>query len=153
MLRDSTPPGFYLVADTAFPRGTDAIEGCIRAPLKTGQRLRGTHEDIEARLAFDRQLLSYCQSAEWGNAALKGAFGQLRLPLEIWNKERRANLLECCMRGHCLRTRRVGLNQIQTVYEPRWNAGDSLADLGDVLFAEQRLNDRVARYHTLAMYP
>jgi len=34
-----TPDGFYLVADSAFPCGTVDIEGCIMAPIKTGQRL------------------------------------------------------------------------------------------------------------------
>ncbi len=38
-LRTRTPNEYYLVADTAFPRGTNQIEGRIRAPLKSGQRL------------------------------------------------------------------------------------------------------------------
>ncbi|KAG6848521.1 hypothetical protein H0H93_016319 [Arthromyces matolae] len=38
-LRKQTPPGFYMVADTAFPRGTAQISGRIRAPVKAGQQL------------------------------------------------------------------------------------------------------------------
>ncbi|KAK7685815.1 hypothetical protein QCA50_011161 [Cerrena zonata] len=38
-LRDRTPNGYYLVADTAFPRGTASVEGRIRAPIKAGQKL------------------------------------------------------------------------------------------------------------------
>ncbi|KAJ7653534.1 hypothetical protein DFH06DRAFT_1133698 [Mycena polygramma] len=34
-LRTRTPEGFYLVADTAFPRGAKQIEGRIRAPIKS----------------------------------------------------------------------------------------------------------------------
>ncbi|CAA7259158.1 unnamed protein product [Cyclocybe aegerita] len=36
-LRTRTPPGYYLIADTAFPCGTQSIAGRIRAPLKAGQ--------------------------------------------------------------------------------------------------------------------
>ena len=46
-LGTKTPAGFYLVADTAFPRGTNQIQGRIQAPLKEGQRLHGTAEEIE----------------------------------------------------------------------------------------------------------
>ena len=52
-LRTQTPPSFYLVAETAFPRGTNQIQGRIQAPIKAGQRIRGTAEEIEERLAFD----------------------------------------------------------------------------------------------------
>ncbi|KAF7371843.1 hypothetical protein MVEN_00041100 [Mycena venus] len=76
-LQTRTPDGFYLVADTVFPRGAKQIEGKIRAPIKTGQRMQGTTEEIEERLAFDRQLLSYRQTAEWGMRGLQGSFGRL----------------------------------------------------------------------------
>jgi hypothetical protein len=66
-----TPEGFYLVADTAFPRGAKQIEGKIRAPIKTGQRIRGTTDEIQEKLAFDRELLSYRQTAEWGMRGLQ----------------------------------------------------------------------------------
>ena len=36
------------------------------APIKTGQQMHGTDEEIEERFAYDRELLSYCQTAEWG---------------------------------------------------------------------------------------
>ena len=56
-LRDNTLDGFYLVADTAFPRGTNAIAGRIQAPLKGGQRLPANSLDRAALLAHDRELL------------------------------------------------------------------------------------------------
>jgi hypothetical protein len=52
-LRTRTPEGFYLVADTAFPRGAKQIEGKIRAPIKTGQKIQGTATEIQEKLAFD----------------------------------------------------------------------------------------------------
>ncbi|CAA7260123.1 unnamed protein product [Cyclocybe aegerita] len=66
-LRTRTPPGYYLIADTAFPRGTQSIAGHIRALLKAGQAVRGTPDEIAERMAYGRELLSYRQTAEWGN--------------------------------------------------------------------------------------
>ncbi|KAJ7351588.1 hypothetical protein DFH08DRAFT_806307 [Mycena albidolilacea] len=43
------------------------IEGQIFAPIKTGQAIRGTTAQIEEKLAFDRDLLSYHQTAEWAS--------------------------------------------------------------------------------------
>ena len=63
-LRTQTPDEFYLVADTAFPRGAAHIDGRIRAPLKSDQRLRGTETQIAERMAFNRQLLSFRKTAE-----------------------------------------------------------------------------------------
>jgi hypothetical protein len=155
-LQNETPAGFYLVADTAFPRGTDQIQGRIRAPLKAGQRLAGTQEEIEGLLSFDRQLLSYRQTAEWGNRRLQGSFGRLRVPLEVNAAERRGDLLETCVRGYCLRARRVGLNQIRAVYMPQWQEGSDAIEVWrnfeNMLFSDQRQKDRVARFHTVASY-
>ena len=58
-LEKDTPDGFYVVADTAFPHGTQSIAGQIQAPVKTGQHMQGTAEKIEEQFAFDRELLSY----------------------------------------------------------------------------------------------
>ncbi|CAA7259588.1 unnamed protein product [Cyclocybe aegerita] len=101
-----TPPGYYLIADTAFPRG----HICHPIALKAGQAVRGTPDEIAERMAYDHELLSYRQTAEWGNRGLQGAFGRLRVPLPIDNAEHRGNLLEICNRLNNLRTRRVGIN-------------------------------------------
>ena len=74
-LLNETPDGFFLVADSAFPCGTVDIEGRIMAPIKTGQHLRGTVAEVEERFAYDRELLSYCQTAEWGMQSIQGSFG------------------------------------------------------------------------------
>ncbi|CAA7270632.1 unnamed protein product [Cyclocybe aegerita] len=155
-LRTRTPPGYYLIADTAFPRGTQSIAGHIRALLKAGQAVRGTPDEIAERMAYDRELLSDQQTAEWGNRGLQGAFGRLRVPLPIDNAERQGNLLEICNRLNNLRTRRVGINQIRTVYMRYWQ--DTAEDIDiwqnfeNMLFSDQRKNDRVACFHTYAEY-
>lgn len=98
--------------------------GRIWAPLKAGTRLPADPAEQAKQMAFDRQLLSYRQTAEWGNRSLQGSFGRLRVPLPIDNSHRRADLLETTMRSYNLRARRVGLNQICTVYMPIWKAGE-----------------------------
>lgn len=151
-LRTETPEGYYLVTDTAFPRGTDQIWGRIRAPIKDGTRLPADPAERHQLLAFDRQLLSYRQTAEWGNRALQGTFGRLRVPLQVNYAELRGDLLEICMRLFNLRTREVGHNQIQSVYMPIWkdNEQEQLwRDFEGMLFSDQRRNDRVARYHNV----
>ncbi|KAJ3513754.1 hypothetical protein NMY22_g14947 [Coprinellus aureogranulatus] len=150
-LEERTPDGYYLVADTAFPKGTQDIAGRIVSPLKANNRIAGTEEEITETLHFNRELLSYRQTAEWGNRALQGSFGRLRIPLEVGNADRRGDLLEICARLHNLRARRVGINQIKQVYEPCWKQTDSdfrvWDDFRDIMFGEQRKYDRVSRYH------
>lgn len=48
----------------------------------------------EARLVFNAQLTSYCQSAERGMWAFQGSFDQLRVPLDIGDNHGRERLLE-----------------------------------------------------------
>ena len=155
-LWDSTPDGFYLVADTAFPRGAAQISGKIRAPIKTGDRISGTRSEIEEKLAFDRQLLSYRQTAEWGMRALQGSFGRLRIPLDIGDQEGRGDMLETCVRLHNLRARCVGHNQIRTVYMPLWQQTQEDEEIWtnfeNMVFGEQRRRDRVARFHNFPVY-
>jgi hypothetical protein len=151
-LRTSTPDGYYLVADTAFPRGTDQIQGRIRAPIKEGTRLPADPIARTQALAFDRQLLSFRQTAEWGNRMLQQVFGRLRIPLTLNYRRSRGTILECCIRLCNLRTNRVGLNQICTVYMPIWRGGgeEVWTSFENMLFSEQRKNDRVRQFHIVA---
>ncbi|KAF9039695.1 hypothetical protein BDZ89DRAFT_945205 [Hymenopellis radicata] len=150
-LLNDTPDGFYLVADTAFPQGTDAIHGKIKASIKQGTRLPRDACERDAMMAFDRQLLSYRQTAEWGMRTMQGSFGRLRVPLPIRYGPIRKTLLEVCMRLFNLRARTVGHNQIRTVYMPIWRHDEEQERLWqrfeDVLFSDQQRNDRVARFH------
>ena len=150
-LRDKTPEGYYLVADSAFPKGHDQIRGRIHAPIKEGTRLPADPIQRAEALAFNRQLLSLRQAAEWGNGMLQRVFGRLRVPLPIRYTRYRAILLELCFRLFNLRTRRVGLSQIRTVYMPIWQGDDvTWGSFGDVIFADQRRNDQVHWFHLVA---
>ena len=155
-LRTRTPEGFYLVADTAFPRGANQIEGKIRAPIKSGQTIRGTSSAIQERMAFDRELLSYRQTAEWGMRGLQGSFGRLRIPLEIRRQQERGDLLEICVRLNNVRAEMVGINQIRSVYMPLWKETREQEEIWSgfekMVFSEQRRSDRVARFHNIAIY-
>ncbi|KAJ7785054.1 hypothetical protein DFH07DRAFT_864357 [Mycena maculata] len=135
-LRTRTPEGFYVVADTAFPRGTAQIDGRIR-----------TTAEIEEKLAFD---------PEWGMSGLQGSFGRLRLPLDIGDQDERGNLLEICVRLHNLRAQCVGYNQIRTVYMPLWRQNkediEVWTNFENMLFSEQRRVDRVSRFHNFPEY-
>ncbi|KAJ7301332.1 hypothetical protein DFH08DRAFT_827671 [Mycena albidolilacea] len=134
----------------------DQIQGKIRAPIKTGQRIRGTSVQIEERLAFDRELLSYRQTAEWGMRTLQGSFGRLRLPLSVNNQDARGDLLEICARLHNLRAKRVGHNQIRSVYMPIWRQNkedeEVWTNFENMLFSDQRRVDRVSRFHNFPEY-
>lgn len=149
-LEHDTPEGYYLVADTAFPRGTARVQMHIKAPIKSGARLPRDSRERDAFLRFNSQLTSFRQTAEWGNRSLQGSFGRLRMPLPIGNIAARGDLLEVCFRLYNLRAREVGLNQICEVYMPIWQAGDQELiwnHFEDVFFGDQRKLDRVSKFH------
>lgn len=153
-LRTETPDGFYLVADTAFPRGTDQIKGKICAPIKAGQVLPADRQARHEYIRFNNELTSCCQSVEWGMRQLQGSFGRLRIPLDV-DEDCRGNLLEVIVRLFNLRTRLVGINQIQSVYMPIWKK-DEQEEIWNgferMLISEQRANDRVSRFYLQAEF-
>jgi hypothetical protein len=152
-LRLRTPEGYYLVTDTAFPRGTDQIAGRIKAPMKDGTRLPVDLAERENVMQYDRQLLSFRQTAEWGMRTMQGSFGRLRVPLPIKNSDQRCDILECVSRLFNLRARTVGHNQIRTVYMPNWEGDQEelWETFKNMLFSEQRRNDRVRRFHLVVV--
>ncbi len=97
-LKNEVPDGYFLIADTAFPRGTSSIAGKIKAPVKAGKYIPAACNEQEAVLAFNRQLLSYRQTAEWGMQTLQESFGRLRVPLPIESVDARRQLIETCIR-------------------------------------------------------
>lgn len=151
LLLHHTPPSYYAVADTAFPRGARTIHNRIQAPLKQGARLPANRHEREARLAFNAQLTSYRQSVEWGMRAFQGSFGRLRVPLNIQDNHGRARLLEICIRLNNLRANCVGISQIRSVYQPVWMEEDDAMwfNFENMVFREIRAQDRVGRYHRL----
>lgn len=155
-LRTRTPDGYYLVADTAFPRGTGDIVGQIRTTLKDGQRIAGTPDQILEAMAHNQELLSYRQTAEWGMRAIQGSFGRLRMPLNIDHDERRGNLIEICLQLHNVRTVKIGINQIHTVYVPNWQQTEEDQEVwtgfANMLFSDQIKKDRISRFHVTLEY-
>jgi hypothetical protein len=138
-LCDQTPEGYYLVTDTVFPCGTNQILGRIRAPLKAGTTLPDNPAERAAVKAFDCQLLSYHQTAEWDNRAIQGMFGHLQVPLPINYTDHRGDILECCSQLYNVCAQRVGFNQICTVYMPIWRANKEQENIWlhfeDILFS------------------
>jgi hypothetical protein len=155
-LKGSVPDGFFLIADTAFPKGDTSIAGKIQAPLKGGDHVPREQTAQQYTLAYNRQLVSYRQTAEWGMRTIRGAFGRLRVPLPIRNRELRQRLLENTSRLTNIRARRVGISQIRTVYLGVWRESEDQrmwTDLGDMLFGDIRRRDRVSRFHLVVADP
>jgi hypothetical protein len=155
ILRTKVPEGYFLVADTAFPRGPDSIAGKVSAPL-SGDRVPGDPVERQDLPAYNCQLLSYRQTAEWVIHTLQGAFGRLRVPLPITSENRRYLRIEICARLTNVRACCVGISQIQSAYMPIWRASedDSLwLELGDMLFGDIRKRDRVSRFHPEVVEP
>ena len=149
-LRTKIPEDYYLVADTAFPRGAHSIEGKIRAPLKSGEHVPADPILRQHALVFNRQLLSYRQTAEWGMRTLQGSFGRLRVPLPITSETRRRHRIEVCARLSNVRARCVGISEIRSVYMPIWQSSEDdrlWLELGDMVFGDIRKRDRVSRFH------
>jgi len=146
-LLHNTPEGSYLVSDMAFPWGTSHVSGKIKAPLKQGNHLSSNLLLRSEQLAFDQQLLSYRQTAKWGMHALRGAFGWLRVPLDVVGACHFL-LLRVVVQAHNLRTTRVGINQICSVYCNIWSEGDGeeiWQGFVSIMFGDLRKHDRVAR--------
>jgi len=136
-LRTEIPDGFYLVSDTAFPRGTTSIEGKICAPLKSGQQITAEPVAQEYTLAFNRQLLSYHQTAKWGMCTIQGSFGRLWVPLKISSERQCSRLIEICLHLTNVCACCVGISQIRNVYMPIWRALEDeqlWLNLGDMVF-------------------
>ena len=149
-LRTRVPDNYYLVADSAFPRGTTLIKGKIQAPIKGGAVVPSDPRELKKLLDFNRQLLSYRQTAEWGMRTMQGSFGRLRVPLDINDEMGRQVLLETCVRLNNICARCVGINQIRSVYMPVWRASEDeqlWENLGNVLYKDIRKRDRVSRFH------
>jgi len=116
----------------------------------------GTADQITKATAFNQELLSYRQTAEWGMRTIQGSFGRLRIPLDINNNAKRGNLIETCLRLHNLRAVKVGINQIRTVYLQHWQQTDEDVEVwmgfADMLFSDQVKKDRVSRFHVTLQY-
>jgi len=150
VLAEALPDGYYLVSDTAFPRGAGRCPGKICAALQAGSNLPDDPKELVEVLDFNRQLLSLRQSVEWGMRALQGSFGRLRIPLAIEDIAFRQDLLEICTRLHNVRVCCVGINQILNVYQPMWAPVEDAwlwSQFERVMFGEIRVADQVRRFY------
>ncbi|QRW24282.1 DDE superfamily endonuclease [Rhizoctonia solani] len=123
VLREKTPDGFFLIADSAFPRLGVGKSQRIKIPLKKNAALPGNNQEKQRRRQESCKVTVARQAVEWGMRALQGCFSRLYMPLNAHNVEGQAQLLQMCMRLHNLCTEKVGINQIQSVYMPVWNNG------------------------------
>ena len=92
--------------------------------MKDGTRLPVDQTERKNIMQYDRQLLSFRQTAEWGKRTMQGSFGRLRVPLPINNGEIHSDILECVSRLFNLQAWTIGHNQIWTVYMPIWKGGE-----------------------------
>jgi len=115
LLRQKTPLGYSILADSAFPFTNDLQGKIISCPKED---VLGKINDIK-KLAYFQAVTRERQAAEWGMRAIQASFSRLKLPLPA-DKTRRARLLRIILKLHNLRTNRVGMNQIKTVYYDIW---------------------------------
>ncbi|EUC60429.1 DDE family endonuclease, partial [Rhizoctonia solani AG-3 Rhs1AP] len=148
-LRTRTPNGYFLIADSAFPRVGADLAGKIKTPLKERARLADDPDEAAQQIEYSNSITLARQPAEWGMRALQGAYGRLRMPLDINNPIGRRVLLETCLRLHNLRTQLIGINQIKRVYMPEWGSETEhfLNELHSTFFPNIRKNDRVKRFY------
>ncbi|KAG7441800.1 uncharacterized protein BT62DRAFT_982658 [Guyanagaster necrorhizus] len=91
----------------------------------------------------------------WGNRGIQGSFGCLHVPLPIRYHETRGDLLEVCVHLFNYHTRTIGYNQIRSVYMPIWQEGgqeEIWQSFENILFSDQRNNDRVARFYNIVSH-
>ncbi|GLE03372.1 hypothetical protein PINS_up012262 [Pythium insidiosum] len=158
-LLDRTPENYFAIADTAFPRNQSRMQGRIKTPIKSNDKLprelhaQGRLDELQELMRFNSELVSARQAAEWGMRAFQGSFARLKMPLPADDHEYRYRILEICARLHQLRTVRVGINQIRNVYERIWRDEDANAlvyeQFRTMLFREITSNDRIARYYRI----
>lgn len=97
-LLEDTPPNYYLAADTAFATSNQEIRDKLRTPPKAGFTGFSPNPTIALQqVAYNEQLVSAKQAAEWGMGTLQGSFFRLKLPMPAENAEYRQLLLETCV--------------------------------------------------------
>ncbi|QRW07061.1 DDE superfamily endonuclease [Ceratobasidium sp. AG-Ba] len=125
LLLDETPEGYRVLADSAFQSNNENLAKKIHTPLKRNNIFPGLNpEQVNDEWEYSAVVTSARQAVEWGMRAVQGSFARLRIPLSANDSHGRQLLIESCLRLHNLRTTRVGINQIRTVYLPYWTCGE-----------------------------
>jgi hypothetical protein len=104
-------------------------------------------------LEDNSELVNARWAAEWGMCSIQGSFGRLRIPLPVEKKPPRLRLLKNSFRLHQLRVRKVGINQIRTVYDPLWQGSveQETTEFADAVFGDLRRRDCVSRFHLVTV--
>jgi hypothetical protein len=151
-IRHQTPDNYFVITDTAFPRGENVIQHKIKAPMKQGKRVHGSPAEIREILAFNSQLTGARQAAEWAMRAMQGGFSRLKLPLSSTDTDGSGDTIEVAVRMCNVRTKRVGINQILNFYVPIWKENEVDAQMWDgfesMLFGDVQRKDRVSKFHS-----
>jgi len=109
-----TPAPYALVADTAFPRKSQALQGKIITPRKVGDAY-AANLSIAAQDAYNSDVTKARQGVEWGMHSLQSQFARLHMQLP-YDPPYTRRLLRLIFHLFNLRCRCVQLNQIRTVY-------------------------------------
>ena len=104
------PDGCWFAGDSIFPVEMPQI----RRPAKVGEIQPATPLEV----AFERDLVSVRQGAEWGMNAFQRTWPRTTAVIEWETLGLRRKMLEVCCLLLNYRTRRVGLSQIRTVWSP-----------------------------------
>jgi hypothetical protein len=109
-----TPSHFALIADSAFPSNKDMIDRIITPP-KVDQIYKNNLNSSRRNTASATEVIRARQGVEWGMHSLQSTFARLHVPLPYDPPHTRC-LLKLIFHLFNLRVRKVGLNQLRTVY-------------------------------------
>lgn len=112
-----TPPGFSILSDSAFVSELKVANGNIMREKKSSETryIQISAEITPVDIIMQRFLPSEIPSFEWGMRCLKGTFGRMPLPLSPDNAKRE-KIIRTFLHLLNFLTRKIGLNQIRTVY-------------------------------------
>ena len=116
-----------------------AMQDKIITPLKDGEQSTDDEELAMLQKVWHDAVTSLRQAAEWGMRALQGSFARLRVKMSSDAVERKELILSI-MLLHNFRTHNMGINQINAVFSPEYEA-----------FINDQSYDRIARYYARAV--
>lgn len=126
---DLFPPPYCILADSGFRNHRYAQR--ILTPFVKGERLPDDPVERSLALRMCRWLIARRQAIEWLNRGLKYGFSRLLNRMSN-NEDKRGEILYVIVRLYNLRTRRVGLNQVKSVYLRRFlDQAEIQAQLGE----------------------
>jgi hypothetical protein len=113
-----TKPEFKILGDSAFSH-TKQLEGKILTPMKENEAPTD-YITFMLESVKSNDVVRGRQAAEWGMRAVQSRFGRLQTRLTV-DENKRKKIIFTCFSMYNLFTRLVGVNQIQTTYDPDWS--------------------------------